>query len=181
LLKQMAKTEEEDAARRRREGHEQRRKLDMAVKKAAEELTQEKTSVARQIKKEEQASMVKADTTLKTMKQGKANNTKAAKGDWKEAKKQLEEEYMAQAAEKRAKALAGREAARRVKNDLWDAKTSSAKLERENDTLVQEEKAKILARNKVMRAERYRERFASSQEAEEFETSQLNHLYKFVK
>jgi len=181
LLKQMAKNEEEDAARRLREGHEQRRVLDTMVKTAAEELTTKKTTVARQIKKEEQHAKVKAETTFTNLKQGKANNTKQAKGDWKEARKQLEEEYMAQAAEKRAKALAGREAARRVKSDLWDTKTSSAKLERENDTLVQEEKARILARNKVMRAERYRERFASSQEAEEFETSQLNHLYKFVK
>ena len=41
--------------------------------------------------------------------------------------------------------------------------------------------ARILARNRVMRMERYKQRFATQDEADEFEASQLNHLYKFVK
>ena len=181
LMKMMAKDEEEAAAQRRKEGHEDRTKLEAQVKQKAMQVMQEKQVVATQTKKQEAISIVKADNALKTMKVTKASGTRQAKVDWKELRAIEEQKYLDQAATKRAKALAGREAAKRSKDSLWDKKTSSAAIERENDSLVQEEKAKILARNKVMRAERYRERFASSNEAEEFEQSQLNHLYKFVK
>ena len=170
---------EEEAARRRKDGYEQRQMLDAAVKEKEVQTTLEKNALAKHVRHEVEAGNAYADASLKAMKGGKASQTRAAKGEWKSEKQRLEAEYLAEAAAKKAKALASREAAKRVKKDMLEARTASATIERDNDYLVEEEKAKILARNKAMRAERYRQRFATQAEADEFEASQLNVLYKY--
>jgi len=133
------------------------------------------------VKEEERQGVLKVDNFKLENKILKAANTRQATKQWKAEKQRAEEEYLAEAAAKRAAALAGREAARRKAEELKQSNTHHARMERENDFLVHEEKARILARNRVMRMERYKQRFATQDEADEFEASQLNHLYKFVK
>lgn len=181
LQKQMQESEDRDAARKRMEGLEQRKLVDNAVKQKAEEQRAIRQSSVMAVKNDGKAGQEKVEGYMKVNKTDKAANTRQVTQQWKDEKRRMEEEYMADAADKRAKALAGREQARKVKEELWQKNTSTAHKERENDHLVAEEKERILNKNKNMRAERYKQRFATQQEADEFEMSQLNHLYKFVK
>jgi len=181
LLKSMQKAEDDMAAQRRAEGLAQRKELDQAVRESAAQLTAEKTNTVLTIKEQEAQGLVKVDNFNRVHKIEKAANTREVTKRWKAEKQRAEEEYLAEAAAKRAAALAGRQAARRKAEELKAANNRQATVERENDHLVHEEKAKILARNRLMRMERYKQRFATQEEADEFESSQLNHLYKFVK
>jgi len=181
LQKQMQQNEDAVAAQKRSEGLAQRRALEEAVKQKAEQVIQAKTGLAMAVKEEERQGVLKVDNFKLENKILKAANTRQATKQWKAEKQRAEEEYLAEAAAKRAAALAGREAARRKAEELKQSNTHHARMERENDFLVHEEKARILARNRVMRMERYKQRFATQDEADEFEASQLNHLYKFVK
>jgi len=181
LLKTMQKTEDDMAAQKRSEGLQQRKDLELAVKESAAQLTREKTDVVSAIKEQERQGVVKVDNFNRVHKIEKAANTREVTKRWKAEKQRAEEEYLADAAAKRAAALAGRAGARRKAEELRAANNKQATIERENDHLVHEEKAKILARNRLMRMERYKQRFASQEEADEFESSQLNHLYKFIK
>jgi len=181
LIKQMQKAEDDMAAVKRSEGLAQRKALEAAVKEKAAQLTEAKTGVVQMVKEQEREAVTRVDNFNMANKIQKAANTRQTTKQWKAEKARAEEEYLAEAASKRAAALAGRAAARRKAEEVKQANSKLAHIERENDHLVHEEKARILARNRVMRMERYKQRFATQDEADEFEASQLNHLYKYVK
>ena len=141
-MKEMQKAEDEMAAIRRSEGLAQRKAMEEAVREKAQQLTETKSGVVATIKEQERQGVLKVEQFIKDNKVAKAANTRQATKQWKAEKQRAEEEYLADAAAKRAAALAGRQAARRKAEEMKAANTKEARMERENDNLVHEEKVR---------------------------------------
>ena len=80
-----------------------------------------------QLRYDEARALRNALSTKRGTANAKATSTRKAKGDWKAEKQRVEEEYMAAAAEKRARAFAGRETTRRAKAELLELRNSAVK------------------------------------------------------
>ncbi|KAL1528196.1 hypothetical protein AB1Y20_009555 [Prymnesium parvum] len=179
-LKRMRRAEDNTSEARRAEGRAQRIALELAAKEKAAQLTQSKSGVVNAVKEQERQGALKVDNFRYENKVRKAADIRLATQQWKLEKQRAEEEYLAIAEEKKKAAQAGRAVARRRAEEVKQANSQQAHAERDIDVRVQAAKARVLARNQVVRMERYKQRFASQDEANEFGASQLKSMYKYV-
>jgi len=174
-------SEAEAEAEKRMQGTMERMAIEEALKVRQEQKLKEKKALASKVRNDEKRNVARVQQQRARQKQRSADEVKMAQKLWAQDKQAQEEEYLAAARLQKQKAIQSAARTKELRKNMAATKIFDAKAERDiTDRLVVEERQQTLARNKNKRAERYRQRFVSAEEAEAFEKSSIQHLYHYV-
>ena len=107
----------------------------------------------------------------------RARGVKEETRQWKTERERRDEEYLERARANRQRALATRASAKKSMEESQNKRKQAAAKERGNDHLVVDTKVRLINSNRREVANIYKQRFASAQAAEEWESSPLKRLH----